>query len=348
MDATPAIIGSTETSMSWKGEEKAAELARLEDFFGKLARGEHMSLCEQLKGRGNRESGSSQISAASAGSMGSSTEGSTSSLSAMSTAATSPASRISPLPDSTRDDGTATAQMTDEPTRGRTQTRTKAALIYTAQYPGGSFSSWQQQSQPVAAEQKGQEKREREKGHSSRFTFKMMLHELYEDIGSFKKMVKNVLEESKMQFRPLGRSSGHEGKKQPEKSDGMMPCADPEALEDRQVSGGSQRAAKKRRVRLHAHTGSVDIGAAGSDYEHKEGRWIAGSRARNLGETGCSDQRLRVDAGKALDTVTGPKMWTDVNGDLGSEVADGRCRETRRGGELEDSTPIGSKRRLPA
>lgn len=280
---------------------KAAELARLGDFFARLVSGDHKSLYEEVS-RTPRKSpnvtrsqrlqsespspckpvkestlGQLQpldpiplirtVSSESTTSVGTTFTTSTGS-SETDAYLSSPPSSISSFPTSPCCDDVACSDSSDEedsePTRGRTRTRTTAGrfrksrlqpLTYTAQFPGGSFSSYMPYSDSAVKE-----------GDSmgGKFTFKMMLHELYEDVDEFRAMVEKVLEESKEKYRPLEKAKtdaaqGEEGASRKSRVDEMK--NEDGKTRDRAISnleGKGQmemvrnvveRAKKKRRIR---------------------------------------------------------------------------------------------------
>ncbi|KAI0825793.1 hypothetical protein BC629DRAFT_25748 [Irpex lacteus] len=219
---------------------KAAEFARLGDFFARLVSGDHKSLYEEVSRTPRKKPNvtrSQRLQPESPSPSKPSKESilciprpldpiplirtvsseSTTSISTTCTASTgssstdaylsSPPSSVSSFPTSPRCDDVACSDSSDEedeePTRGRTRTRSTAGrfrklrpqpLTYTAQFPGGSFSSYMPYADSAVKDKDSM---------GGKFTFKMMLHELYEDVDEFRAMVEKVLEESKKKYRPL-------------------------------------------------------------------------------------------------------------------------------------------------
>lgn len=211
------------------GSAKEAEWARLGDFFSRLASGDHKSLYEEVLRSPRKNPDISRVEKVQSTSKSPSrpvevpivdalkplelipltrcvSSGSTSSVASTSSdgdtndgdsSTSSPPSSISSLPSpDLREDATLfetgdeAREECYEPTRGRMRIRTSA----------GRFAKPRPQAlaHPTATiEEEDKEKTQRN------FTFKMMLHELYENLDEFTEMVARVLEDSKEKYRPL-------------------------------------------------------------------------------------------------------------------------------------------------
>ncbi|KAI0705238.1 hypothetical protein BC835DRAFT_563433 [Cytidiella melzeri] len=268
------------------GDAKMAEWARLGDFFSKLTSGDYKSLYEEVSKTPKKTGGGvvakdldaeqracSPSPCPSTNPIGpvalvrivsTGSTSTTTSIASVETKSTvpSPPSSISSLPskasascmDCSSDD-----DEDEEPTRGRTRTRSTASrfrrppqpITYTAEFPEGSYSSYK----PFPARFEEEDKATM----GGKFTFKMMLHELYEDVDGFRRMIEKVLEESKAQFRPLAKKATR-GSKYAEEVKGWKGEGEMRSWTVSDVEGAGQmedvrksvaeRAAKKRKVRL--------------------------------------------------------------------------------------------------
>lgn len=228
----PGMPKKTQTSV---GSAKEAEWARLGNFFSRLASGDHKSLYEEVLKTPKKSPDSTRVERFQSSSSSTSrpvkvpivdaaskplelipltrsvSSGSTSSVASTSSSdgdvseegssTSSPPSSVSSLPCSDlREDafetGDEAREECDEHVRGRMRARASA----------GRFAKPRPQvfARPAAtAEEEDKEKMQRN------FTFKMMLHELYEDLDEFTEMVARVLVDSKEKYRPL--DMGREG-----------------------------------------------------------------------------------------------------------------------------------------
>ncbi|KAI0083953.1 hypothetical protein BDY19DRAFT_605006 [Irpex rosettiformis] len=279
------------------GSAKAAEWARLGDFFSKLASGDHKSLYGEVPKTPRKNPNISRVerfqsqspsparpaqvdivdipkllesipltrSISSESANSASTMSNETGTSETDSLDLSPRTSISSLPTSASCvDSTFPKTADDEcdkAVRGRTSTRTsmgrfskpRSQSLTVCVDPSTSYEPF---IDPVAKEEKEKEVM------GGEFTFKMMVHELYDDLDEFRDMVKRVLEDSKEKFRPLEKEkedlahSAAEGKSLASRLKEVDSKSRNRALSTLEGKGQMEmvqnvveRAVKKRRVR---------------------------------------------------------------------------------------------------
>ncbi|KAI0339435.1 hypothetical protein BDW22DRAFT_1486891 [Trametopsis cervina] len=277
-------------------DEKEAEWARLQDFFSRLASGDHKSLYEEVSRTPREDKAKEDVArkgemeGARPLSFAPQARPSATPIMATTTPATKQDIRCSASSSSNGasslsgqescEDLASDEDQEDAPSRGRARSRANAGrfrsrpqrmplvdpptppkprpMAYTARFPGGSFASY---TDRMAT-------KERMNGAGG-FTFKAMLHELYDDVDTFTKMIERVLKESRTRFRSLdgdgqkgkGKGAAKTGDDARDESTGNV---EGHAGTEQVRRSVAERVAKKRRVWLGSVFPSQEQGAATS------------------------------------------------------------------------------------
>jgi hypothetical protein len=333
------------TGRAENGCVKAAELARLGDFFSRLASGDHKSLYNEVTRKPKevateitkelRRSPSPVRLTTAKPTASLEPIALTRTVSAESTSTTatsvttsdsgdsvlSPRSSISSLPspkectkacgscldiDDSSNSNSSEEDERERP-RGRARTRDTANKFkriaspntYTVRFPGGTFDSYRSLPDRFVKE-------EAEASKGGRFTFKLMLHDLYEDVNEFRRMVETVLEDSKAKFQPLDMEPARRRRRSDSERNRTMSDAEAIGEIENVRRGVAERVVKKRRTRFGTTSELGDnIGGHSQDVVHQDQPYVPSEGVfLAMSSENAADYGQRVLVGDPGDSVT--------------------------------------------